>query len=85
MAAGSRDPRIQGQGRPGEVTSHLRLRAVTLRSHPEPEAKGGSWEETPCARGQGWRWGGASQGAVAAQVQEGLEELSHVEGQEQWR
>ena len=21
--------------------------AVTLRSHPEPEARGGSWEETP--------------------------------------
>ena len=28
--------------------------------------------------------GGATRGAVAAQAQEGLEELSHVEGQE-WR
>ena len=37
------------------------------------------------ARGQGQRPGGASRGAVAAQVQEGLEELSHVEGQEGWQ
>ena len=35
------------------------------------------------APGQG-RWlGGATQGVVAAQAQEGLEELFHVEGQEQ--
>ena len=29
---------------------------MTLRSHPEPEAKGGSWEEppTPEARVSGW-------------------------------
>ena len=29
---------------------------MTLKSHPEPEAKGGSWEElpTPEARGGGW-------------------------------
>ena len=47
MAAGSRDPRIQGQGRPGEATSRPRPEAVTLRSHPEPEARGGSWEEPP--------------------------------------
>ena len=39
-----------------------------------PEAKGGGREEQPHV-----------QGAVAAQVQEGLEELSHVEGQEGWR
>ena len=32
------------------------------------------------ARGQG----GATRGVVAEQAQEGLEELSHVEGQEQW-
>ena len=39
-----------------------------------PEARGSSWEEQPQV-----------QGAVAAQVQEGLEEPSHVEGQEgQW-
>ena len=29
---------------------------VTLRSHPEPEARGSSWEEppTPQARAGGW-------------------------------
>ena len=29
---------------------------MTLRNHPEPEAKGGSWEEppTPEARVSGW-------------------------------
>ena len=37
------------------------------------------------ARGQGWRLGGATRGAVAEQAQEGLEELSHVEGQERWQ
>ena len=41
------------------------------RSYPTSEVRGGSWEEQPHI-----------QGAVAAQVQEGLEELSHVEGQE---
>ena len=40
-------PRVRGQGRPGEATWHPRPRAVTLRSHPEPEARGGSWEEPP--------------------------------------
>ena len=38
---------------------------------PKPEAKGGGGEEQPHI-----------QGAVAARAQEGLEELSHVEGQE---
>ena len=36
-----------------------------------PEARGSGWEEQPSV-----------QGAVAAQAQEGLEELSHVEGPE---
>ena len=39
--------------------------------HPKPKAKGSGREEQPHI-----------QGAVAAQAQEGLEELSHVEGQE---
>ena len=41
------------------------------RSHPTPEARGGSGEDQP-----------HFQGAVAAGAQKGLEELSHVEGQE---
>ena len=41
---------------------------------PTPEARGGGWEVQPQV-----------QGAVAAQAQEGLENLSHIEGQEGWR
>ena len=41
------------------------------KSHPVPLARGGSWEEQPHV-----------QGAVAARAQEGLEEPSHIEGQE---
>ena len=41
------------------------------RSYPTSEVRGGGREEQPHV-----------QGAVAAWVQEGLEELSHVEGQE---
>ena len=37
----------------------------------QPEDRGGAWEDQPHI-----------QGAVAAQAQEGLEKLSHVEGQE---
>ena len=63
-----------------------------------PEARGGDLEEPPRAqgqgrqlggathaRGQGQRPGGATQGVAAVQAQEGLEEQSHVEGQEWWR
>ena len=42
-----------------------------LPNAPTPEARGGGQEDQPHV-----------QGAVAAQAQEGLEELSHVEGQE---
>ena len=42
---------------------------MTLRSHPEPKARGGSWEEPPTPEA---RAGG----------QEEQPELSHVEGQE---
>ena len=45
--------------------------AVARRSYPASEARGGSQEEKPHV-----------QGVVAPQVQEGLEELSHLEGQE---
>ena len=51
------------------------LEAAAERSYPTSKARGGS-------RGQGQWLGGATGGAVAAQAQEGLEELSHVEGQE---
>ena len=46
-------------------------RAATRRSNPTPKARGGDREEQPHL-----------QGVVAVQVQEGLEEPSHIEGQE---
>ena len=48
------------------------------RSYPTSEVSGGR-EEPPRAGGEGWH---LRLGAVAAWVQEGLEELSHIEGQE---
>ena len=45
--------------------------AVARRSYPASEARGGSQEEKPHV-----------QGVVAPQVQEGLEELFQVQGQE---
>ena len=83
IRGGSREelPCVRGQGQTGGNT--LRLRSgVAGRSHLAPGAKGGDPEEPPQARGQGRQLGGASRGAVAAQAQEGLEELSHIEGQE---
>ena len=44
------------------------VRGSDERSYPASEARGGGWEEQPHA--------------VVAWAQEGLEELSHVEGQE---
>ena len=46
---------------------------MAKRSYPKSEARGGGWEEQPLL-----------QGVVAARVQEGLEELSHVQGQKGW-
>ena len=50
---------------------NLKPGAAARRSNPTPEARGGGQEDQPHV-----------QGAVAAQAQEVLEELSHVEGQE---
>ena len=57
------------------------------KSYRMSEVRGGSWEElphapTPDARGSDREDQPHVQGAVAAWAQEGLEELSHVEGQE---
>ena len=67
-------PYAQGQGRrPGGPTPYPRPGAAAGRSYPTPKDRGGGWEDQPHI-----------QGAVAARAQEGLEELSHVEGQEGW-
>ena len=57
------------------------------RSYPTSEVRGGSQEELPHAPKPEARGGGRedqphAQGPVAARAQEGLEELSQVEGQE---
>ena len=48
--------------------------AVGGRSNPTPEGRGGGWEDQSHI-----------QGALAVWAQEGLEEPSHVEGQEGWQ
>ena len=50
------------------------VRAAAERSYHMPQVKGGGREEQPHI-----------QGAVAARVQEGLEEPLHVQGQEGWQ
>ena len=62
---------VRGGGR--EEIPSVRGRGGDKRSYPASEVRGGSWEEQPQA-----------QGALATREQEGLEELSHVEGQEGW-
>ena len=60
--------------------------AATGRSYPTSEVGGGREElphtPTPEARGGGREEQPHVQGAMAVRVQEGLEELSHIEGQE---
>ena len=56
--------------RPRGATPCPRSRAAR-KGHPAPEVRGGGREEPPHV-----------QGAVAAWAQEGLKELSHIEGQE---
>ena len=67
-------PRVQGQGQRREELPRIRgqgWRREELPHAPKPEARGGGQEEQPHV-----------QGAVAARAQEGLEDLSHIEGQE---
>ena len=59
------------QEHPRGATSRPRPGVAARRSYPTPEARGGDQDEQPQV-----------QGTVAARAQEGLEELSHVEGQE---
>ena len=70
-------PSVRGQGWQREELLHFRGRGggrEGLPHAPKPEARGSGPEGQPHV-----------QEAVAARVQEGLEELSHIEGQEGWR
>ena len=57
-----------------KATPHPRSGTAAGRTQPESEARGGGREEQPHV-----------QGVVAVRAQEGLEEPSHVEGQEGWQ
>jgi len=82
------------QARPRRATPRPRLGrqlggphargAAAKRSYPTSEVRGRSREELPRpeARGSGRQEQPHVQGAVAAQAQESLEELLHVQGQE---
>ena len=71
-----------------EELPHIRGRgAGEERSYPASVVRGGGREEIPHAPKPEARGGGREdqphiQGDVAARAQEGVEELSHVEGQE---
>ena len=66
-------PHVRGQGQWPRVPG-CNGAGTAKRSYPKSKVRGDGQEEPPHV-----------QGAVAAQAQEGLEELSHVEGQERWR
>ena len=75
-------PHVRGQGRwPRGDTQCLRSGAATRGVTPCPRsgAAAGRSNPTPKARGSGRE---DQPHAMAARAQEGLEELSHVEGQE---
>ena len=68
-----RVPCCNGTGTAENSYPSPRSGAAARRSYPMPQARGGG-EDQPHL-----------QEMVAAGAQEGLEELSHVEGQEGWR
>ena len=69
---------VTAQGWPSRATPHPRSGGGGGREEiphaTKPEAKGGGWEGQP-----------HFQGAMAVREQEGLEQLSHIEGQEGWQ
>ena len=80
-------PRVRGQGRwPGGDTPCPKPGTAAGRGHPASEVKGDGQEESSRIRGQGSdrEEQPHAQGGVAVWAQEGLEEPSHVEGQEGW-
>ena len=78
-------PHTRGLGpRPGRATQHPRQerRLGAANPCPRPGAVAGRSYPTPEARCRGRQDQPQVQGVMAAWAQEGLEELSHVEGQE---
>ena len=75
---------MTAQERPRRATLHPRSRGAAERRYPPSEARGGDERSYPASevRGGGREDQPHVQGALAVRAQEGLEELSHVEGQE---
>ena len=91
LGGGREEPHsVRGQGWQREDLPASEFRGSgreEIPNAPKPEASGGGQEElphapTPKARVSGREDQPHAQGAVAVWAQEGLEELSHVEGQE---
>ena len=74
MVAGRRYPLSDVKHKGREEPPHVRGHGWHLRPGAAPETRVSGQEEQPHA-----------QGVVAVRVQEGLEEPSHVGGQEGWR
>ena len=87
--AAAKSTRLRQHRNGREELPHVRGRGGDERSYPSAEVRGGGREEIPHAphpkteaRGSGRDDQPHVQGALAAQGQESLEELSHIEGQE---
>ena len=82
-------PHVRGQGQRPRVPdcdgAGTAGRSYSTPPRPRPEAAASGEQPTPETRGGGWEDQPQVQGAVAAREQEGLEELSHVEGQDVFR
>ena len=78
-------PDCNGTGTAERSDPMSEVRGGDERSYPASEVRGGGWEEIPQALKPEARGSGREDQphALAARAQEGLEDLSHVEGQEQ--
>ena len=80
-------PRLRSGGAAERRYPESEVRGGDERSYPTSEVRGSGWEELPHTPKPEVKGGGGEeqphiQGAVAARAQEGLEDLSHMEGQE---
>ena len=79
-------PDCDGAGTQRGATARRRSGRAAQRRYPASEVRGDDERSYPVSEVRGGREEQPHvQGAVAARAQEGLEELSHVEGQEGWR
>ena len=79
-----RVPDCDGAGTAERSYPASEVRGAAERRYPASEVSGSNERSYPTSevRGGGWEDQSHVQGAVAVRAQKGLEELSHVEGQE---